>query len=176
MWSRWSLSVCSLGLVTAVTALPPVPAGAGPRTTHLTGWDAAAVERAREGAARRLQSAECQNVFADFRDAEGHTIRENLETWQMSPAEYLRIIPFVDGSREKLCRSSRIALVATPNVRRVLVCQAFADLQLRQPREAESMVIHELLHTLGLGENPPASLEITRRVDFRCHPGRRGAD
>ena len=29
-------------------------------------------------------------------------------------------------------------------------------------------VIHEELHSLGLGENPPSSTEITRRVEFRC--------
>jgi hypothetical protein len=29
-------------------------------------------------------------------------------------------------------------------------------------------VIREVLHTLGLGENPPASAEITRRVEERC--------
>jgi hypothetical protein len=169
MRSRWSLSLCPLVLLTVGSASLAVPARARSRSAHLTGWDAAAVERAREGAARRLQSPECQKVLTDFRDAEGRTIRENLEIWRMSPAEYLRIIPFVDGSGEKLCRSRRIALVATPDVRRVIVCPAFADLQLRQPREAESMVIHELLHTLGLGENPPTSIEITRRVESRCH-------
>ncbi len=30
------------------------------------------------------------------------------------------------------------------------------------------MVIHEMLHTLGLGENPPTSIEITQRVKGRC--------
>jgi hypothetical protein len=30
------------------------------------------------------------------------------------------------------------------------------------------MVIHEILHTLGLGENPPTSIEITQRVESRC--------
>jgi hypothetical protein len=30
------------------------------------------------------------------------------------------------------------------------------------------MVIHEMLHTLGLGENPPTTLEITERVRARC--------
>jgi hypothetical protein len=30
------------------------------------------------------------------------------------------------------------------------------------------MVIHEMLHTLGLGENPPSTFEITERVKQRC--------
>ena len=29
-------------------------------------------------------------------------------------------------------------------------------------------MIHEFLHTLGLGENPPTSQEITERVSNRC--------
>jgi hypothetical protein len=29
-------------------------------------------------------------------------------------------------------------------------------------------VIHEALHTLGLGENPPTSTEITSRIAARC--------
>jgi hypothetical protein len=33
---------------------------------------------------------------------------------------------------------------------------------------AEAMVIHEMLHTLGLGENPPSTFEITERVRQRC--------
>lgn len=168
MHSQWSVPVRPFVFAAAIAVLT-LPAGAAPRRTRLTGWDAAAVERARNGAAERLQKPECQKVFTDFHDAEGRTIQENLEGWRMSPAEYLQIIPFVDGSQEPLCRSSRIALVATPDVRRVVVCPAFADVQLRQPREAESMVIHELLHTLGLGENPPTSIEITRRVESRCH-------
>jgi hypothetical protein len=30
------------------------------------------------------------------------------------------------------------------------------------------MVIHEMLHSLGLGENPPSSREITKQVTARC--------
>jgi hypothetical protein len=32
----------------------------------------------------------------------------------------------------------------------------------------EIIMIHEFLHTLGLGENPPTSQEITDRVRSRC--------
>ena len=134
----------------------------------LNGWDAAAVERARKGAVRKLESAECQKVFTDFADAKGRSLRQNLEEWGASPTEYVDLIPFLDGSSQPLCRKTKTALVANPGVRRVYVCQAFADLQLHQPGIAESMVIHEILHTLGLGENPPTSIEITQRVESRC--------
>ena len=78
----------------------------------------------------------------------------------------------MDGSSQALCRKTKTALVASPGVRRVFVCKTFAEVQLRQPGVAESMVIHEILHTLGLGEAPmpgaPTSIEITQRVEARC--------
>ena len=135
---------------------------------QLTAFDAGAVERARAGAVRRLESERCRKLFTDFTDTEGRTLQRNLEEWGASPAEYVGLIPFLDGSRHPLCRKTTIALVASPGVRRVYVCKAFADFQLRQPGVAESMVIHEILHTLGLGENPPTSMEITQRVEARC--------
>jgi len=82
--------------------------------------------------------------------------------------EYLRMIPFLDGSRQPLCRRSRTMLVSQPGVRRVWVCRSFAAFQLREPHVAESRVIHQTLHTLGLGEDPPSSLEITQRIEARC--------
>jgi hypothetical protein len=134
----------------------------------LGAWDGAAVERARSGAVRRLQDANCQRVFSDFRDARGRTIQENLEDSGMTAAEYLLALRFMDGSRHPLCGRTRTALVSMPGVQRVMVCGTFADFQLRKPHLAESMVIHEVLHTLGLRENPPSSAEITARVESRC--------
>jgi hypothetical protein len=43
-----------------------------------------------------------------------------------------------------------------------------ATVQADSPSLAEFMVIHEMLHTLGLGENPPSTFEITERVKQRC--------
>ncbi len=138
----------------------------------LTRWDASAVDRARAGALKRLESDQCRKVFTDFTDAQGRSLQQNLEEWGASPAEYIGLIPFVDGSSQPSCRKTKTALVASPGVRRVFVCKAFAEVQLRQPGTAESMVIHEILHTLGLGEAPqhgaPTSIEITQRVEARC--------
>ena len=138
----------------------------------LAGWDARAVDSARTGALQRLESEECRKVLTDFTDAQGRTLQQNLEEWGASPAEYIGLIPFVDGSSQALCRKTKTALVASPGVRRVFVCKTFAEVQLRQPGVAESMVIHEILHTLGLGEAPmpgqPTSIEITQRVEARC--------
>jgi len=146
----------------------PSPASTPRRRSDFTGWDARTVATARAGALKRLEDDECRKVFTDFRDARGRTLQQNLEEWGASPAEYIALIPFVDGSSQVLCRETKTALVASPGVRRVFVCRTFADFQLRQPRVAESMLIHEILHTLGLGENPPTSIEITQRIEARC--------
>jgi hypothetical protein len=51
--------------------------------------------------------------------------------------------------------------------------QALALLRFFDDRAAaEIIVIHEFLHALGLGENPPTSDEITERVTARCGGGR----
>ena len=84
----------------------------------LTGWDASAVDRARTGALKRLESDECRKVFTDFTDAQGRSLQQNLEEWSPSPAEYIDLIPFVDGSSQALCRKTKTALVASPGVRR----------------------------------------------------------
>jgi hypothetical protein len=154
-------------MVAVVATVPPASAQ-GARRASLTPRDAAAVERAREGAARRLEDPGCRRVFSDFHDVHGQTIGSNLDKWEVGPAEYLRIVPFVDGSGEPLCHRGKVMLVATPNVPRVVVCPGFAGVQRSDPGFAESLVIHEVLHTLGLGENPPTSGEITRRVEMRC--------
>lgn len=59
----------------------------------------------------------------------------------------------------------RLAAVAACGV---FVCPSFRREAERDPWAAESWIIHELLDTLGLGENPPSSREITQRVTERC--------
>jgi len=57
----------------------------------------------------------------------------------------------------------------SPGSRLVFVCsRKFADLTFGDWDLARAVVIHEALHSLGLGENPPSSLEITARVRARC--------
>ena len=68
-------------------------------------------------------------------------------------------------------------MATTPGVPRVFVCPAgggqvtsrLARIEFQSGSLAEATVIHEMLHTLGLGENPPTAFEITRRVRNRCH-------
>jgi hypothetical protein len=166
---------CSVLALVALLTTAGAVADSGPQP--LPRPIAAVMERARAGAARRLQADECQKVFTDFTDAEGHRLMENLEGRGLNAAEYLQTISFVDGSSTRSCRlGAWVLLVARPGSGSVDVCPVdgrpftsrLTQLQLRNPAMAESIVIHEMLHTLGLGENPPTSEEITRQVQRRC--------
>jgi hypothetical protein len=88
-------------------------------------------------------------------------------------ARDLSSIALLDGSGHRLCDSRRSQLVTTPGARQIFVCQAFVATARSQPYEAEVCLIHDMLHTLGLGENPPTSKEITMQVRRRCPLGQK---
>ncbi len=136
---------------------------------QLNPMHAAAVERALGGAVRRLESAECRRIFSDFRDASGAPLQDRLDTLGVSASAYLPLIVFADGAARRSCQVTDIMAVTAPGSRVVYVCgRHFSDAQRRSPVRAEIVVLHEALHTLGLGENPPDNLEISRRVGERC--------
>jgi hypothetical protein len=126
------------------------------------------LERARDGAARKLEQPQCARVLEDFRDQTGRTLAENLATWNRTPVDYLKTTPFRDGSSHPTCRSGKSALFSVVGMRPVFVCPMFRMQAERDPWAAENWLIHEMLHTLGLGENPPSSREITQWVNQRC--------
>jgi hypothetical protein len=171
------------GLLTtiALLALTPTPSALGADTRSafdrpLGAFDAAVVARAKAGAARWLEDSECLKLLTEFTDAEGRPLDQTLAAWGMSAGEYVLALPFQDGSALAHCRNARIELVTHRGLRPVYVCPVgvgalnsrFARTQIQTPALAEAMVIHEMLHTLGLGENPPTSFEITERVRTRC--------
>lgn len=138
----------------------------------------AAVRTALLGASQRLASPACQRVLGDFLDPEGRALSARLEEAGLTPQEQLRRVVFADGAGQAACRRPEVLAATTPGSRVVYVCGTrFWRLQARDPLRAEAIVIHELLHTLGLAENPPSSREITQRVVSRCgqeyDPGRR---
>jgi len=145
---------------------PRVASAQGP-ARPLRGFELTMVDYARQGAMRRLQSPECQQVLSDFRDPQGRTPLENLSSFAVGPDEYLAQIPFLDGQSRPLCQGQS-QLLTTRGVARVLVCRSFMQTVQQQRDMAEIYVIHEMLHTLGLDENPPTSLEITQQVKRRC--------
>jgi hypothetical protein len=67
------------------------------------------------------------------------------------------------------CAGGDVAAGASPGSPYIAVCkETFARVQADDPGLAANVVIHEMLHALGLGEDPPTSEEITRQVVRRC--------
>jgi len=136
-----------------------------PRAEALPGSVVAAVKEA----AARLASPQCREIFSDFRDARGNTLQRNLDALGVSGARYLQWTLFYDGSGKPVCERPEILAATAPGSRAVFVCMAqFTLVARRQPGLAAALVIHEELHSLGLGENPPDSKAITARVLARC--------
>ena len=129
---------------------------------------AGSIIMAREGAARRLANPKCAEVFRDFADDQGRSLQERLDAYRLTGPEYLSLIYFADGSDEGRCGDENVLANTTPGSRHVAVCRRFARVYRDDRTWAEVVVIHEALHTLGLGENPPTSFEISTRVASRC--------
>jgi hypothetical protein len=127
-----------------------------------------ALDRARTQATAMLEGEGCRKIFSDFTDAEGRRLQEKLDALGQTPAEYLGTVHFLNGELQPLCRRSTVQMVTTGKSRYVYVCPQFRQYQDRRPELAPVLVIHEALHTLGLGENPPTSREITGRILARC--------
>jgi hypothetical protein len=163
--------------VLVLAGLPFVAAPASPQgrprfvaVRALGAGDASIVEAARQGAMTRLRTPECRQLLSDFSDGKGRSLEENLAAFALPPDEFLAILPLLDGSERPLCQANQSQLLTTAGVPRVFVCKSFLKAVYQQRTMAEVYLIHELLHTLGLGENPPSSQEITRTVVRRCAP------
>ena len=170
--SRW-LPVSCLVLVAATPA-----AAAGRRSGEL--WSevrlldaqsAGAVRRALNGAAGRLRNDRCQAVMSDFKDDRGRPLQARLAELGTSAASYLDRIVFREGWGTGHCEGNDRLAFTSPGAKTVWVCGGKFEFALAtNARWAEATLIHEALHTLGLGEGASASssLAITRQVLARC--------
>jgi len=151
-----------------VRAEEPLPVLVVPRVRIVGRLEAAAVLAAVVGASRRLQQEECRHLLTEFTDSAGRSLMANLETLGATPEVYLGLIGFYDGGTDRRCAHRDILAVTSPGSRTVRICPQFTQRQLRDPALAEIVILHEALHTLGLGENPPLSTVITDRVAAHC--------
>jgi len=128
-----------------------------------------AVSQAVRQAADKLDNSSCREIFSDFRDSSGRTMRENLEKLGKSPQGYLDHILFYNGYGYSRCDPRSTFASTSPGSQVVYICAPqFLEKQHREPGQAAVLIIHEELHSLGLGEDPPSSKEITARVIARC--------
>lgn len=135
---------------------------------NLSPFTEGTVRRAIELARRRLARPDCRLVYDDFELPDGRTPRAELDRLGIPPEEWLERLTFTDGSDDAVCRGGYAALTTAPRSRLIRVCPSFAQLNLQDSGRSAVLVIHESLHALGLGENPPTSNQITQRVDRRC--------
>lgn len=132
---------------------------------------ASAVRRGLGQAALFLAHASCRGVFADFSDGRGHTLQSRLDRHGVSAQDYLRLVVFLDGSKAVQCRSHAVVAFTAVGSRAVFVCgDSFEAMSRARPELGGVVLIHEVLHSLGLEENPPTTQQITDRVLQRCAP------
>jgi hypothetical protein len=136
---------------------------AGPMHLLFVGPRRVFVITAIAGALRRLESPSCQRVLTDFTDHSGHSLADNLAATGLTLPAFVARLYAAEGDRERGCSDGTHAFTA-PGSRVIFVCSSHFD----EIANAQMTIIHEILHTLGLGENPPASQQITRQVTARC--------
>jgi hypothetical protein len=164
MWRRtiiWTFGV--------VVVAGPVEADAQAFHGFVDSGTRFAVRGAVEGAAARLSRPSCQAVLADFADESGGNLLAPLVASGSNPAEAFAALRFVADDAAPQCATGRILAFTQTGSQLIHVCgRAFVKRSRRNRKTAEMIVIHEFLHTLGLGENPPTSQTITAQVTLRC--------
>lgn len=151
----------------ALAQSAPITAAASGNASSIgDGELAAAIQRAVTGARHRLKQDACAGLFGEFSDSTGRTLADVATSLALSPDEALFRVMFRDGRDSVSCRATRPAAFTGVGSRVVFVCPStFKSLD---SQSAELVIIHELLHTLGLGERPPSSGYINRAVARRC--------
>jgi hypothetical protein len=170
------LAVATLALaapmVTAQQAENPAASRVPPsvKRVRLPGrFSARVVENALAGARRRLRDENCQRIYTDFEDPQGRPLRAALDRVGATGEEYLDTLVFYDGTRMSQCERRNVLAFTARGSQVIFVCAAqFQEAARHDPFFTEAALIHESLHSLGLGENPPTSVAITRRVMGRC--------
>jgi hypothetical protein len=130
-----------------------------------------ALRRAIFGAADRLELTECRRIFTDFSDRSGRPLLASLEDVSGSATDYLfSRVSFADDRDSPQCeRDGAVAAFTAVGNSMIRICAAsFSTTAARNTTAAEVLIIHELLHTLGLGENPPSTDQITEQIFRRC--------
>ena len=124
------------------------------------------LKTARQGARERLGRPQCQAVLTDFESVNGGRLDEVLRASGRTAQEELDRMVLESGLGRHVCERS--VVLASTNVRSSVVSVCLRRFMLLAPAHQEAILIHEMLHSLGLGESPPDSLTITKRVMDRC--------
>ena len=177
---RWHRAAAA-GVAFVLAAAPALPAERAPVDPEMdvrvylpAAGEVGAVREALAGARRRLESRSCQILFTDFAGTDGRPLAAALEGLGHTGASYLGLLSFYNGDGAARCQNRQLPILAFTVLgsRVIHICPRFAGMQRRDSREAEATLIHEALHSLGLGENPPSSRHIQDRVLDLCADAR----
>jgi hypothetical protein len=163
---------CAIGILTSLT-LANQPANAGreewPKVQINDPVTRDAARRALSAASKWLSNPKCEPLFSEFQDANGIPLRERLRQMETTPEGYLQLVFFFDGAQHPTCQRHGILAFTAVGSRTVYLCgRDFERAWKRNPQEVQATIVHELLHSLGLGENPPSPRQITDRVQRLC--------
>jgi hypothetical protein len=170
-WTLAAVSLAAARLLGAPEAgqASPTAEPAWPRLYNKDVYVRDALAKSLDAAAALLTTPKCQSLFSEFTDQRGRALTERLAELKLSLAEYLRAVIFDDGDAHRHCSNEEALAFTTVGSRVVHVCgPGFVRAWRREPSEARATIIHELLHSLGLGENPPSPRFINHRVKELC--------
>ena len=128
-----------------------------------------AATRALEGASRRLARPKCQTLFLEFKNERNLPLTAKLRELDTDPEGYLRMVLFLDGAQSATCGRHGVLAFTAQGSRVVYLCgRDFERASRKDGADVQAVVIHEMLHSLGLGENPPSPRAITDRIQQLC--------
>jgi hypothetical protein len=130
--------------------------------------DVGLIKGAVEGAAARLAHSSCQNVLSDFVDQNGLLLSARLAATGRNPVEAFMALRIVNSPLARQCRTGRQLAFTIPGAQVIHICSSNLKTSIRRSDRTQFVMIHEFLHALGLGENPPTSQAITTQVERRC--------
>ena len=168
-WASWSCALSLLGGPAGVAGAtagghvapaPPAHPALEDRIPEL--------RQARQAARERLGDARCQAVLTDFRSVSGLRLDEVLRASGRTAQEQLDLLRLESGLGRPAC--DRRVTRAFTRIHSSVVSICLRPFTLLPSLQQQAVLIHELLHSLGLGEGPPESLAITARVLARCGP------
>ncbi len=139
----------------------------------LQGRPRMAVMDALSTADRLLDTQPCLALFEEFRDSSGIPLSTSLAAARETPRGRLAHLYFSDADASRCRADPRMIAYTEPGSRVIWICgERFADQFAMAVRPGAYRLIHELLHSAGLGENPPTSAQITEAVAGHCGKGR----
>ena len=124
------------------------------------------LKRARQGARERLGDPQCLAVLTDFESVDGGRLDHVLRASGRTAQEQLDLLVLASGLGRPVC--NRPVSLAFTQIHSPVVSICLRPFTVLPRQEQEAVLIHEMLHSLGLGENPPESVAITERVMARC--------